>query len=162
GSGGMGEVYHARDERLQRKVALKLLHPEPSDTEPIPSSTSGPRSAVRLLREARAAAALEHPNVGPAYDVGEGREPPELRGTPYLAMELIKGTPLRAFCGDAGVPLERRLGWLADIARALSAAHAAGLVHRDVKPENVMIREDGVVKVLDFGIAKRAYGAVDT
>jgi serine/threonine-protein kinase len=159
GVGGMGEVYQARDERLQRKVALKVLRDEPS-----PGSVgSGPSTggAARMLREARAAAALDHPNVVAVFDVGHIEAGGELQGTTYLAMELIKGSSLRAYIGDTTVPMAERVRWLVDVARALAAAHAAGLVHRDIKPENVMIREDGAIKVLDFGIARRAHGPVD-
>ena len=167
GAGGMGEVFHAFDTRLHRNVALKLLH-APKDGEPDGQSSgrSGPtssRGSARMLREARAAAQLEHPNVVHVYDVGELLAPEELKGTAFLAMELIKGSSLRAFLKDASVPMAERIRWLADVARALSAAHAQGIVHRDIKPENVMLRHDGVIKVLDFGIAKRAsYGEVDS
>jgi serine/threonine-protein kinase len=148
----MGEVYRARDTRLERDVALKVLQLAPDGSGP-DASTGG---AARMLREARSAAALEHPNVVAVYDVGTiEEEPPELRGSPYIAMELIRGKSLRAFIGNAGVPMADRVRWLAEAARALGAAHKAGLVHRDVKPENVMVRDDGAVKVLDFGIAKR-------
>ena len=154
----MGEVYRAHDERLQRSVALKILVPGGGDAAPV--STGGPPSqpASRMLREARAAAALEHPNVVAIYDVGQASEPEALRGTPYIAMELVKGRSLRAYVGDERASQAVKLRWLADVARALGAAHEAGIVHRDVKPENVMIRDDGVVKVLDFGIAKKVGG----
>jgi serine/threonine-protein kinase len=146
GAGGMGEVYVARDPKLGRTVALKILR---ADT------TQGTDGSARMSREARAAAALSHANVLTVFDVGEVHEPEALRGLPYLAMELITGRTLRAYVGDEGVPLDRRIGWLRDVASALAAAHRAGVVHRDVKPENVMIRaEDGAVKVLDFGIAR--------
>ena len=137
GQGGMGEVYRAFDPRLDRRVAIKVLH------------ASHPTGAARLVREARAAAALDHPNAVAVFDVGEEA------GMPYLAMELVEGRSLRGYVGDRTVPLERRVRWLVEIARALAAAHARGLVHRDVKPENVMVRDDGAVKVLDFGIARR-------
>jgi hypothetical protein len=139
GRGGMGEVYEARDTRLGRKVALKVLPPG-----------AGGEADERMLREARAAAAFEHANAVVVYDVGEAD------GERYIAMELVRGRPLRAYVRDATVPIARKLRWLVDVARALGAAHRSGLVHRDVKPDNVMVREDGVVKVLDFGIARRA------
>jgi serine/threonine protein kinase len=146
GTGGMGDVYEARDPKLQRLVALKVLRGD---------SATGPDGAARLLREARAVAALSHPNVLVVHDVGEVREPEELRGVSYIAMERVIGRSLRSFIGDASVPMARRIGWIVDTARALGAAHEVGLVHRDVKPENVMVGDDGVVKVLDFGLARR-------
>src|SRR6185437_240582 len=105
---------------------------------------------ARLVREARAAAALDHPNAVSIFDVGEHD------GAPYIVMELVEGQTLRSGVGDASTPIATRVTRLADVARALAAAHRRGLVHRDVKPENVMVRTDGVVKVLDFGIARRA------
>jgi len=144
GRGGMGEVYEALDTRLGRRVALKLL---PADAD------AGDNQ--RMMREARAAAAFAHPNVVVVYDVGE------VLGSTYIAMELVRGKVLRAFVGDAAIPRARRLRWLCDVAQALAAAHEAGLVHRDVKPDNVMVRDDGTVKVLDFGIARRQASRVD-
>jgi serine/threonine-protein kinase len=138
GEGGMGEVYRAFDQKLRRKVALKVLHPD----------LAVPDAAARLVREARAAAALAHPNTIAIYDLGE------IDGTVFLVMELISGASLRAYVGDTTVPVAQKLRWLADIARGLGAAHKAGLVHRDVKPTNVMVSDEGVVKVLDFGLAK--------
>ncbi|MDI3289383.1 serine/threonine-protein kinase [Polyangium sp. 15x6] len=145
GEGGMGEVYQARDSRLRRRVALKVLRKEAAE-----DPEGWQRALVRMLREARAAAALNHPNTVAIYDIGEAE------GLPYLAMELIEGLSLRRLIGG-GASISTRLGWLLDVARALSAAHRAGLVHRDVKPENVMLREDGTIKVLDFGIARRVH-----
>ena len=144
----MGTVYRAFDERLGRRVALKIVRRDAS------SERSGENTA-RLLREARAAAALHDANVVAVFDVGEHD------GETFVAMELVSGKPLRSFVGDDSISLATRLRWLAEIGRGLAAAHRAGLVHRDVKPENVMISDDGVVKVLDFGIARRPRGAVD-
>lgn len=140
GQGGMGRVYRAHDERLDRRVALKVLLAEGEDQE----------GRARLLREARAAAALDHPNVVHVYDVGEAD------GSPYIAMELVLGKSLRTLIGDGSVPFGERVRALTEIALALAAAHDAGLVHRDVKPENVIVRSDGRVKVLDFGIARKS------
>ncbi|MDI1448384.1 serine/threonine-protein kinase [Polyangium sp. 6x1] len=143
GEGGMGEVYRAEDTRLRRKIALKVLRKgDEADSE-----TWG-RAVARMLREARAVAALSHPGIVAIYDVGEHD------GAPFIAMELVLGRPLRALVGG-DEPLGTRLRILLEIARALSAAHQAGLVHRDVKPENVVVRADGAVKVLDFGIARK-------
>ena len=158
GEGGMGRVYQAYDARLDRHVALKLLLPEPSG--PAVSEPSSPRAPsstgpARLLREARAAAAFDHPNAVSIFDVGE------VDGIAYIAMELVPGASLRIYAGDADVPFARKLRWLIEVARALEAAHARGLIHRDVKPENVMVRDDGVVKVLDFGIARRLTFEID-
>ncbi|MEI9950000.1 MAG: protein kinase [Pseudomonadota bacterium] len=142
GQGGMGHVYRAQDGRLGRRVALKVIS----------ERLASPEASARLVREARAAAALDHPNVVAVFDVGEHE------GVPFIVMELVDGRTLRETMGDSGearAPLAARVGWLADAGRALAAAHRKGLVHRDVKPENVMIRSDGVVKVLDFGIARR-------
>jgi hypothetical protein len=147
GEGGMGQVYRARDERLHRRVALKVLRPAHGSAA---SAGDGARAGTEdpLLREARAAAALDHPNTVAIYDVGEAH------GTPFIAMELVEGRPLRAVVGDATTPIDTRVRYLVDIAKALQAAHARGILHRDVKPENVIVRHDGVVKVLDFGVAR--------
>jgi eukaryotic-like serine/threonine-protein kinase len=147
GHGGMGVVYRAHDSRLDRRVALKVLGGGVDRGQ-------GDGDA-RLLREARAAAALDHPNAVSIFDVGEHE------GATYIVMELVSGRTLREVVGDASVPVATRVTWLADVARALAAAHRRGLVHRDIKPENVMVRDDGVVKVLDFGIARRIAGQVD-
>ncbi len=145
GQGGMGEVYRAYDPRLRRKIALKVLTLGTDETDPEDKH----EAAERVLREARNAAALDHPNAVSVFDVGE------VDGRPYIAMELVNGLALRDYIGDPAVPYDRRVRWLVDVARALWAAHDRGLVHRDVKPENVMVRDDGVIKVLDFGIAKQ-------
>jgi serine/threonine protein kinase len=137
GRGGMADVYAARDTTLARKVALKVLR-----------ATTPLESRDPLLREARLAATFEHPSSVVIYDVGEAE------GVGFIAMELVRGKPLSDFVGDRSVPLARRVRWLVGAARVLAAAHDAGLVHRDVKPSNLMIRDDGEVKVLDFGIAR--------
>ncbi|HEY8086944.1 MAG TPA: protein kinase [Polyangiaceae bacterium] len=149
GEGGMGRVYRAHDAKLGRRVALKVLSTPVADG---PTTTGG---AARMMREARAAAAFNHPNVVAIYDVGE------VEGTPFIAMELVEGSSLRAFVGDEGIPRAQKVAWLVDVARGLGAAHRAGLVHRDVKPENVIITPEGTAKILDFGIARRADAAVD-
>ncbi|HEY2017166.1 MAG TPA: protein kinase [Bryobacteraceae bacterium] len=138
GRGGMGEVYEARDSDLDRPVAIKFLLPE----------AMGDRSAVvRLVREAKAASALNHPNILTVHEV--------LQSPSGLAMatELVEGQALRAFRAT-GVPLPKLMTWGRQIASALEAAHQEGIVHRDIKPENLMVREDGYVKVLDFGLAR--------
>ena len=140
GRGGMGEVYLAQDAELGRKVALKLLRP---------ALTSNADAVRRFEHEARAASSLNHPNIVTIYAIGD------LGDRRFLAMELVEGRSLAALIGapvDAGSLT--RLG--GQLARALSVAHAAGIVHRDIKPENVMLREDGYVKVLDFGLARLA------
>jgi serine/threonine protein kinase/tetratricopeptide (TPR) repeat protein len=147
GQGGMGQVYKAFDPRLERTVALKVIVVPDKLSETDSARAHGEFSA-RLLREARAVASLSHPNVVAVFDVGESN------GRLYFAMEYVVGSSLRALATDEA-PVARKVRWLIDVARALEAAHKVGLVHRDVKPENVMVREDGVVKVLDFGIARR-------
>jgi serine/threonine protein kinase len=141
GHGGMGDVYAARHTTLDREVALKILH----------GATSAEARGL-LLREAKLAAHFEHAGSVVIYDVGEAS------GVGFIAMEIVRGAPLADFIGDRDVPLGRRVRWLVGAARVLAAAHAAGLVHMDVKPNNLMIREGGEVKVLDFGIA-RAFAA---
>ncbi len=143
GRGGMGEVWRAVDPKLDRRIALKILS-KGDALEPASAEAQSP-----IIREARAAAALDHPNVVAVFDVGE------VGGTAYIAMELVEGVTLRAYVGDARVSTKRRVTWMLDVARALAAAHERGIVHRDIKPENVMVRGDGVLKVLDFGIARR-------
>ena len=136
----MGVVYVAADPELARDVALKVVGRAASDS---------PSLGKRLVREARSAAQLQHANIITIFDVGQ------VDGSTYLAMELIAGRSLRAYVGDRSIPLEQRVAWLVDVARALAAAHKRGIVHRDIKPENVMVREDGTIKVVDFGIARR-------
>jgi serine/threonine-protein kinase len=144
GEGGMARVYRAHDPRLHRRVALKVLRVDSSAV-----AETRPEAHARMMREARAAAALDHPNAVSVFDVGEAD------GQLFIAMELVVGKSLRAYVNDVTVRWETKLRWMVDAARALGAAHERGLVHRDVKPENIMVRSDGVAKVLDFGIAKR-------
>jgi serine/threonine-protein kinase len=148
GEGGMGRVYRAYDTRLGRKVALKLLRPE-AGAESGASVNSKAEASARMLREARSAAQLDHPNAATVFDVGEHE------GALYISMELVSGKTLRAYVGDREASWETKIKWLMSAAAALHAAHERNIVHRDVKPENIMVRDDGVVKVLDFGIAKR-------
>src|SRR5687767_11914288 len=140
GRGGMGEVYRVLDTRLLRRVALKVIRPD--------RKTDWDEAVARLIREARAAAALTHPNAVAIHDLGE------VEGTFFIVMELVRGTSLKSFVGDRSIPPSTKLGWLLGIARALAAAHDAKIVHRDVKPSNIMIATDGTPKVLDFGLAK--------
>ncbi|WP_246160501.1 Stk1 family PASTA domain-containing Ser/Thr kinase [Nocardioides humilatus] len=142
--GGMASVYEAHDIRLDRAVAIKIMHAGLGD------STSGDEEfAARFVREARAAARLSHPNVVAVYDQGEET------GTVFLAMELVPGHTLRdTIAKEAPMSPERALALLDPVMSALAAAHRAGLIHRDVKPENVLIADDGRVKVADFGLAR--------
>jgi predicted ATPase len=137
GRGGMGVVYKARQLSLDRPVALKFL----------PAATAtDPAWLDRFCREGRTASALNHPHICTIYDTGEAA------GRPYLSMEWIEGRTLSSGPRPA---LATAVRWIVQTARALAAAHAAGVVHRDVKPENVMVRSDGIVKVLDFGLARQ-------
>ncbi len=138
GAGGMGEVYRARDTRLGREVAIKVL----------PAAlASDPERLKRFEREARSASALNHPNIVTIYDIGSADS------VSYIAMELVNGQPLRALL-EGPLPVRRLLQISAQVAEGLAKAHAAGIVHRDLKPENVMVTEDGLIKILDFGLAK--------
>jgi predicted Ser/Thr protein kinase len=141
GKGGMGVVYYAQDTKLRRPVALKVLPP---------ALVADPERRRRFLREARSAAAVTHPGIAAVYDVGEES------GNVFLAMEYVEGKTLRALLrertGGLPSPQVARIG--CDIAVALAKAHAVGVIHRDLKPENVMLSEDGIVKILDFGLAK--------
>lgn len=149
GEGGMGEVYRARDSRLERAVALKVLR---NDTDA--ASEDWEHAVLRMQREAQAVAALSHPGIVAIYDIGEQD------GVPFIAMELVGGQPLRDLIGRDS-PQTTRLRILLDVAKALGAAHEAGFVHRDIKPENILVRQDGAVKILDFGIARKTSRHVD-
>jgi predicted ATPase len=139
GSGGMGVVYRARQKSLNRLVALKFL-PEECAGDPL--------WLERFRREGHTASALNHPHICTIYDSGE------CAGRPFLSMELIEGLTLASLAGQR-LPTEALARLIGQAARALAAAHAAGVVHRDVKPANLMVRHDGIVKVLDFGLARR-------
>jgi predicted Ser/Thr protein kinase len=139
GRGGMGVVYLAEDTRLSRRVALKALFPEVG---------RDPARRERLKLEARAAAALSHPGIATVYALEE------IGDTLYLSCEYVPGEPLRALLASGPLPIAQVVTIGAQLARALAAAHAAGVVHRDIKPENVVRTPSGVVKILDFGLAR--------
>ena len=139
GAGGMGEVYKARDTRLGRTVALKLL---PSEL------AADPVSRRRLLQEAQAASSLNHPNIVVIYDISSHQD------RDFLVMEYVPGRTLKDLIPPGGLPFDQLAGLGSQIALALGAAHAAGVVHRDVKPANIIVTEDRQAKVLDFGIAR--------
>ena len=142
GAGGMGEVYRARDKRLGRAVALKVLR------RLLVLGNSGQDDALdRLMREAILASALNHPNIVTIYETGVFDQ------DRYIAMELIEGATLRLAAAQ-GLPLARTLGIARQISEALAVAHASQIIHRDIKPDNVMLRPDGYVKLLDFGLAR--------
>src|ERR1035437_8171940 len=140
GAGGMGTVYQALDTRLNRAVALKVLSPDRFD---------GTAGRGRLIREAQAASALNHPNIVTVYEVGHDA------GVDFIAMERVEGRTLGSLT-TRRLPLRETLPVAIQIADALPAAHTAGIVHRDLKPGNIMVTERGLVKILDFGIAKVA------
>ena len=135
----MGEVYRAQDERLGREVAIKVLRQE---------AVADPDRQRRFALEARAASALNHPNILTVYDVGmEG-------GAPYIVTELVGGEPLKAIIARGPIPLKKTLNLAVQVAAGLAAAHQAGIVHRDINPANIMVTGQGLVKILDFGLAK--------
>jgi serine/threonine protein kinase/Tol biopolymer transport system component len=155
-SGGMGDVYRARDERLGRSVALKVL----------PTGLTDDRERLeRFAQEAKSASALNHPHIVTIYEIGQARPSCIVQPIPgtdqrqrpeeihYIAMELIEGETLREFIAG-GRSLTRRLEVLAQSAEGLGKAHAAGIVHRDLKPDNIMVSSEGYAKVVDFGLAK--------
>ncbi|MGA3210914.1 MAG: protein kinase [Terriglobales bacterium] len=139
GEGGMGVVYKAHDSHLHRSVALKVLPPE---------KVADPERKRRFVQEARAASALNHPNIVTVHDIDQSD------GLDFIAMEYVEGKTLDEGIGRRGLKLDEALRYAIQIADALAKAHAAGIVHRDLKPGNVMVTEDGRVKVLDFGLAK--------
>ncbi len=139
GQGGMGVVYKARDEHLDRPVAIKVLTPE---------AVADPERKRRFVQEAKAASALNHPNIVHVYDIDTQE------GINFIAMEYVEGKTLDQLIGRRGLKAGEALKYAVQAADALAAAHAAGIVHRDVKPGNLMVTEKGLVKVLDFGLAK--------
>ncbi|MGY2078163.1 Stk1 family PASTA domain-containing Ser/Thr kinase [Blastococcus sp. SYSU DS0828] len=144
GRGGMAEVHHGRDLRLGREVAVKVLRHD---------LARDPSFQVRFRREAQASASLNHPAIVAVYDTGEDRTPSG--ATPYIVMEYVEGETLRDVLRREGrLPIERAMSLAADISGALDFSHRNGIVHRDVKPGNVMITPQGTVKVMDFGIAR--------
>jgi Tol biopolymer transport system component len=149
GSGGMGEVYRARDTRLLRDVALKVLPP---------SFTNDPDRLRRFEQEARAVAALNHPNIVSVYDVGRAN------GVHYIVSELLEGETLRTRIVPSGMATRKATELAIQLASGLAAAHEEGIVHRDLKPENIFLTRSGRLKILDFGLAKlhRTHGLAET
>ena len=139
GAGGMGVVYRARDTRLNRSVAIKVL---PADR------VSDPERKRRFIQEARAASALNHPNIITLHDIGSES------GIDFIVMEYVSGKTLDQRIPRKGMRLNEALKLAIQITDALAKAHSAGIIHRDLKPTNVMVTDDGLVKVLDFGLAK--------
>ena len=139
GAGSAGDVYRARDVRLRRQVALKILRTHVTDDE---------SRVARFQAEARAASALNHPNAVTIFEIGH------CDGVWFIASEFIEGVTLRDRLKNGALPAAEALRIAIQCADALHAAHRMGIVHRDIKPENIMIRPDGVVKIVDFGLAK--------
>src|SRR5262245_37662268 len=140
GAGGMGEVYRARDERLGREVALKVMAQHVA---------ADPDMRNRFETEARAVAALSHPNITAIFELAI------VDGVPVAVMELLEGETIRTRLKAGALPWRQAVDIAASVADALAAAHAKGIVHRDLKPENLFLTREGVVKVLDFGLALR-------
>ncbi|MFN2393910.1 MAG: serine/threonine-protein kinase, partial [Pyrinomonadaceae bacterium] len=139
GEGGMGEVYLAQDKKLDRQVAIKILNEEFGQHE---------SNLRRFIREAKAASALNHPNILIVHEIGE------YENTNYIVSEFINGKTLRQILKENPLKLSEVLDISIPIVDALCTAHSSNIIHRDIKPENIMVRPDGVVKVLDFGLAK--------
>ena len=138
GAGGMGDVYRAHDERLRRDVAVKLMSEE----------GSGDAARMRQMQqEARAASQLSHPNILAVFDVGTHGE------RMYVVTELLEGESLREVVRRGPVPWRRALGLAVQLAEGLAVAHERGIIHRDIKPDNVFLTGDGRIKILDFGVA---------
>jgi len=148
GEGGMGVLYRARDTSLERIVALKVLRPE---------AVGDADRRRRFVQEARAASALNHPNIVTIYEINRTRDGPD--AVDFISMECVEGRPLDRVIAGRPLPVAEAVGYAVQIAAALAAAHQAGIVHRDVKPANVMVTSAGHVKVLDFGLAKLTWRA---
>jgi len=140
GAGGMGDVYLAEDTKLSRQVALKVLPPELAENE---------ERRARFQREAKAIAALDHSNIVQVFSVEEAD------GVHFIAMQLVKGKTLAELIPKGGLPLDKFFDCSIPLAGAVAAAHEAGIIHRDLKPANVMVSDEGIVKVLDFGLARQ-------
>src|SRR5437764_3483155 len=139
GAGGMGEVYRAQDTRLKRDVAIKIL----------PESFCADESRLaRFELEAQSASALNHPNILTVYDIGTNGQ------APYMVAEMLEGESLAARLRSGKLSLARALDFARQIASGLAAAHAKGIIHRDIKPDNLFITRDGRIKILDFGLAR--------
>ncbi len=143
GSGGMGDVYLAEDTKLGRKVALKVLPPELAESE---------ERRARFKREAKALAALDHPNIVQVFSVEEAE------GVHFITMQLVKGKTLAELIPKKGLPLDKFFEIAIPLVEAVAAAHQTEITHRDLKPDNVMMGDDGRIRVLDFGLAKPAGG----
>src|SRR6185295_4891935 len=141
GRGGMGCVYRARDEAMGRDVALKVLTADVEDD---------PEIRTRFYREAEAAARLSHPNIITIFDVGEDGD------RFFIVMELLRGATLKDFLKSEAAPIERKLDLMMQLCAGLGAAHNASIYHRDIKPGNIFVRADGLLKILDFGVARLA------
>jgi serine/threonine protein kinase len=139
GEGGMGEVYLAEDTKLNRRVALKFLPRQYTGDDDI---------RTRFKREAQAAAALNHPNIVTIHEVSE------YAGRPYISMEYVEGPSLKELIAENDMSLDKVLDLAVQMAAGLAAAHAAGVLHRDIKPQNVLVDSQGRVRILDFGLAK--------
>ena len=136
GAGGMGEVYRARDSRLGREVAIDVL----------PAAFSAdPERLARFEQEARAAAAVNHPNILAVHDIGTHD------GSPYIVSELLEGETLRDRLAGGGIQVRKSIEYAIQMARGLAAAHQKGILHRDLKPENISVTADERIKILDFG-----------
>src|SRR5688572_9714407 len=145
GAGGMGEVYRATDSRLKRQVAIKIL----------PSALAAdPDRLARFQREAEVLASLNHPHIAAVYGLEDVQSTASSHASKALVMELVEGPTLADRIAQGPLPVDEALAVARQIAAALEAAHEQGIVHRDLKPANIKVREDGTVKVLDFGLAK--------